>query len=219
LFEQKDVGNFIIYDTFDLRLVEDALYNLSVNTLGLDQRVFTLRTGERGAAQFSNAASEKLSTWAFAGAAISAQNPSTIQKVSSPLHQNAFAIGAQIVEYRGGNNVVLRLDVDPSYDDDVRHKILKGNNELNGPAFSYRYDIEWIGGKDEPNIQLVEVEGWEMGDYSHYGSGFRNPWTGQHGPGANGNDKYGYGRVRKGGICVKDPSKVITLLPVELAYV
>ena len=219
-FEQKDIGHVIVYDTFSINLIEEALFQLSVNTLPLDQRVFIMRTGERGALQFSNAASDKLSTWAFNGAAYNNFNPKTIEKVTSPLHENAFAFGAQIVEYRGANGVVIRLETDPAYDDDKRHTIMKDGNIMKGPAFSYRYDIDWVGKNSDgdPNIQLVEINGWEMGRWSYYGSGFINPWTGKQGPGGDPNDKYGYGRVRRGGIVIKDTLRTITILPNELDY-
>ena len=56
-FEQKEIGHVIYYDTFTIELIEEALFQLSVNTIPMDQRVFFMRTGERGALQFSNAAS------------------------------------------------------------------------------------------------------------------------------------------------------------------
>ena len=219
-FEQKEIGHVIVYDAFSIGLIEEALYQLSVNTLPFDQRVFILRTGERGARQFSDAASAKLSTWQFAGANNFNQNPPSIEKIQSPLHKNAWAFGAQIVEYRGMNGLILRLEIDPAYDDDKRHKIMRGGNVMNGPAFSYRYDIDWVGSgsNGDPNIQLVEVNGWEMGRWFYYGSGGINPWTGKQGPGGDPNDKYGYGRMRRGGIVIKDTLRTVTILPTELAY-
>lgn len=36
------------YNTFSLKLIEDALYELSAAKLGFNERTFIIRTGERG---------------------------------------------------------------------------------------------------------------------------------------------------------------------------
>lgn len=72
-----------------------------------------------------------------------------VEKTQSPLHSNALAAGFQFVEYRAPNGVRVKLDVDPYYDDPVRNKVQHPDG---GPAFSYRYDIMYIGTMDQPNI-------------------------------------------------------------------
>jgi hypothetical protein len=222
LREQKLVGNTIIYDTFSLKLIEDALYQISAGRLDKSERIFTLRTGERGAIQFHNACSAVLNSWTPLGnyGVNASGNVALTRSVSSPLHDNAVSFGSQVVEYRGPNNVIVRLEVDPAYDDTSRNKIMKGYSEINGPAESYRYDLDYIGSVQEPNIQLVEVKGWEQGMRGYHGGpkGFNDPFQGAGmGTGSNGVDKYTMTKVRKGGIVVYDPQRCMTLLPQELA--
>lgn len=46
LFAQMEVGNTMYYNTFSLKLIEDALYELSGGKLGLTDRHFVLKTGK-----------------------------------------------------------------------------------------------------------------------------------------------------------------------------
>jgi hypothetical protein len=48
LYEQMEVSNTMPYNTFSLKLIEDALYELSAAKLGFNERTFIIRTGERG---------------------------------------------------------------------------------------------------------------------------------------------------------------------------
>lgn len=48
LYEQMEVSNTMPYNTFSLKLIEDALYELSAAKLDLKDRVFVIKTGERG---------------------------------------------------------------------------------------------------------------------------------------------------------------------------
>ena len=43
-----EVANTMYYNTFSLKLIEDALYELSAAKLGFGERTFILKTGERG---------------------------------------------------------------------------------------------------------------------------------------------------------------------------
>lgn len=48
IFEQTEVANTIYYNTFSLKMLEDALYELSAAKLGMNERVFIIKTGQRG---------------------------------------------------------------------------------------------------------------------------------------------------------------------------
>ena len=48
LFEQMEVANTMYYNNFSLKLIEDALYELSAAKLDFGERYFLIRTGERG---------------------------------------------------------------------------------------------------------------------------------------------------------------------------
>ena len=111
LYEQMEVSNTIPYNTFSLKLIEDALYELSAAKLDFNDRVFIIKTGERGALQFSKAVLDTVSGWqAFQ---INGDNLGIVQRTNSQLHQNALAAGFQFVEFRAPNGVTVKVDVDP----------------------------------------------------------------------------------------------------------
>ena len=203
--EQMEVSNTTSYSTFSIRLVEDMLFELSEGKLDFGDRKFVLRTGERGAAQFSRAATALASGWTN----LTQNNPAVIQKASSPLHSNALSGGFQFTEWKSPNGIVLSLEVDPMYDDKVRNKILHPDG---GVAESYRYDILYIGSSDEPNIQKVEVAG--MSDMRGYKAGIRDPFTGRiGGTMQHMEDSAIMTHMSYTGAVVRDPSRTACLKP------
>jgi hypothetical protein len=50
-----EVANTRYYNNFSLPLLEDALYQLSASKLDFSDRLFLIKTGERGALQFHKA--------------------------------------------------------------------------------------------------------------------------------------------------------------------
>lgn len=58
-----EVANTFYYNDFSLKLIEDALYELSAAKLGMKDRYFLIRTGERGAIQFHKAILQTISGW------------------------------------------------------------------------------------------------------------------------------------------------------------
>lgn len=170
--EQMEVSNTIYYNKFSIRLLEDLLYELSEGKLDFDERVFVLRTGERGAAQFHRAAMTTASGWTN----LTQNNPAVIQKAASPLHSNAFKAGFQFTEWIAPNNVKIMLEVDPMYDDKVRNKKLHPDG---GVVESYRYDIFSVGSMSEPNIQKISIKGED--EIRGYMAGLRNPFDGRRG--------------------------------------
>lgn len=208
LREQMEVSNVVYYNTFSLKLIEDALYELSAAKLGMGDRVFVLKTGERGATQFSKAVLDVVSGWsAFT---INADGLGMIQKTSSPLHSNALSAGFQFTEFRAPNGVVVKVEVDPIYDDPVRNKVLHPNG---GVAESYRYDILYIGSMDQPNIQLAKIKG--VDEYRGYEWGFRNPFTGQmNNPYmTHDEDSATIHRMWQGGVFILDPTRTMSIIP------
>lgn len=212
LFKQMEVSNTLPYNTFSLKLIEDALYELSAAKLEFNDRTFIIKTGERGAIQFHKAVLDTVSGWtAFQ---VNADQLGMIRKTNSPLHDNALSAGFQFVEFKAPNGVTVKLDVDPMYDDPVRNKL---QHHLGGPAFSYRYDIFDIGTMDQPNIFKVAVKGQE-GDFTSYEWGLRDPWTGRMGnPNASHDeDSATIHKMTTMGICVLDPTRTMSLIPAEL---
>lgn len=154
LLEQMEVSNVIYYNDFSLKLLEDALYELSAAKLDYGDRIFVLRTGERGASQFHKAVLNTVSGWTQF--ILDNSSVGVVQKTTSPLHTNALSAGFQFTEYKAPNGVRVKLEVDPMYDDPVRNKVLHPNG---GVAMSYRYDILYIGTMDQPNIFKCKIKG------------------------------------------------------------
>ena len=212
LYEQMEVSNTMPYNTFSLKLIEDALYELSAAKLGFNERTFVIKTGERGAIQFHKAVLDTISGWT--ALMPTDGNAALIRKTSSPLHENALSAGFQFVEFQAPNGVKVKIDVDPYYDDPVRNKVRHPNG---GPAFSYRYDIFDIGTMDQPNIFKVAVRG-QNGDFTSYQWGLRNPFTGQMGNPymSYDEDSATIHKMTTTGVCVLDPTRTMSLIPAVL---
>lgn len=212
LFRQMKAGNVLYYNNFSLDLIENALLELSGTRLGMKDRVFLLRTGEWGARQLNNAINEKVSRWSQF--MLDNSSLGVVKKVSSPLHDNALSAGYQFTEYRAPNGVVVQIEVDPCYDDMVQNKIM---HPAGGCAFSYRYDIFYIGTMDQPNICKCAIKG--KTDSRGYQWGLRNPFTG-----ANDNFNMSYDedsavmhKMSTLGLYIKDPTRTMSIIPAILA--
>ena len=48
VLEQMEVANTMYYNDFSLKLIEDALYELSRAKLSMGERYFVIKTGEMG---------------------------------------------------------------------------------------------------------------------------------------------------------------------------
>lgn len=212
LFEQMEVANTMYYNTFSIKLIENALYELSAGKLEVSDRYFLIKTGEKGAIQFHKAILQEVNGWKTF--TLNGDALGIVSKSQSNLHSNALKAGFQFVEYEAPNGVRVKVDIDPYYDDKVRNKIM---HPLGGPAFSYRYDIMDIGTMDQPNIFKCTVKG--SPESRGYEWGMRNPFTGQMN---NNNMSFSedaciYHRMATLGICVLDPTSTISLIPAILA--
>ena len=214
LFEQMEVANTLYYNDFSLKLIEDALYELSAAKLSMgSERYFVIKTGERGAVQFHKAVLQTISGWTQF--TLNGDALGVVKKTSSPLHTTALAAGFQFVEYMGPNGVRVKIDVDPYYDDPVRNKVIHPSG---GPAFSYRYDIMDIGTMDQPNIFKCAVR--NQPEYRGYQWGpFRNPFTGgTNNPYASfDEDAAVIHKMATLGVCVLDPTRTLSIIPAVLA--
>ena len=211
LREQMEVANTVYYNTFSLKLLEDALYELSAAKLDFGDRYFVIKTGERGASQFHKAVLDTISGWSQFE--IDNSSVRVIDKAQSNLHSNALKAGFQFVEFLAPNGVRVKVDVDPFYDDPVRNKVLHPNG---GVAESYRYDILYIGTMDQPNIFKCKVRGDE--EYRGYQWGLRNPFTGaKNNPYMSfDEDSAVIHRMATLGVCVLDPTRTMSLIPAVL---
>ena len=211
LFAQLEVANTFYYNTFSLKMIEDALYELSANALDIKERVFVLRTGMRGAALFSKAVGDTVSGWTQF--TVNADNLGIVQKTNNVQHQTSLAAGYQFTEFRAPNGVVLKIEVDKFYDDPVQNKV---QSPLGGPASSYRFDIMDIGSMEQPNIFKCQIKG--QPEYRGYQSGMRNPFTG-----AMNNDYMSHDedsatihKMTTFGVCVLDPTRTMSFIPAVL---
>lgn len=208
IFEQTEVANVMYYNKFSLKLLEDALYELSASKLRMDDRLFVLKTGEKGAIAFHKEVLKTVSGWSTF--LIDNSSTKVVEKTQSQLHSNALKAGFQFVEYQAPNGVRVKLDVDPFYDDPVRNKVLHPNG---GVAMSYRYDIWYMGTMDQPNIFKCKIKG--DSELKGYQWGLRNPFTGQKG---NNNMSWGEDscvvhKMATFGVCVLDPTRTMSLIP------
>ena len=171
LLEQMEVANTQYYTHFSLKLLEDALYELSAAKLGFGERYFLITTGEKGAQLFHKEVLKTVSGWTQF--VLDNNSIGVVQKTSSELHQNALSAGFQFTEFKAPNGVRVKIQVDPWYDDPVRNK---QRHPDGGLAQSYRFDIMDIGTMDQPNIFKCKIKGQE--EYRGYRWGLRNPFTG-----------------------------------------
>lgn len=211
IFEQTEVANTMYYNVFSLKLLENALYELSAAKLGMGDRLFVIKTGERGAILFHKAVLQTVSGWTTF--VLDNNSTGVVEKVQSKLHSNALSAGFQFVEYKAPNGVRVRLDVDPFYDDPVRNKVL---HPMGGVAMSYRFDIWYIGSMDQANIFKCRIKGdTELRGYQW---GLRNPFTGQRGnPHMSfDEDSAVIHRMATLGTCVLDPTRTMALIPAIL---
>lgn len=211
LLEQMEVSNTMFYNNFSLKLLEDALYELSASKLDFGDRTFIIKTGERGAIKFHKAVLNTISGWTQF--TINGDAVGIVEKTQNKLHSNALSAGFQFVEYKAPNGVRVKIDVDPFYDDPVRNKILHPEG---GVAQSYRYDIMYIGTMDQPNIFKCKIKGDE--ELRSYQWGLRNPFTGQKGNPymSYDEDSATIHRMATLGVCVLDPTRTMSLIPAVL---
>ena len=176
-----------------------------------NDRLFVIKTGERGAILFHKAVLQTVSGWTT----FVMDNNSTkvVEKTQSKLHSNALSAGFQFVEYKAPNGVRVRLDVDPFYDDPVRNKVL---HPMGGVAMSYRFDIWYIGSMDQPNIFKCKIKG--DNELRSYQWGLRNPFTGQMGNPhmSYDEDSATIHKMATLGVCVLDPTRTLSLIPAIL---
>ena len=212
LFAQMEVANTHYYNSFSIKLLEDILFELSTAKLGLGDRMFVIKTGERGAALFHKAVLQEVSGWTQ----FEIEGARVVEKTSSNLHGNALKAGFQFVEYMAPNGVRVKIEVDPFYDDPVRNKI---RHPQGGVAMSYRFDIMDLGTAEQTNIFKCGVKG--QSELRGYQWGFRNPYTGQMN-----NDQMSFDedsavmhRMSTLGICVLDPTRTMSLIPAFLVGV
>lgn len=209
IYAQMEVANVHYYNNFTIALLEDILFELSTAKLGLGDRYFVLRTGERGAAAFHKAVLQEVSGWQTFEI-----DGGVVGKSSSNLHGNPLKAGFQFVEYMAPNGIRVKVEVDPMYDDPIRNKI---RHPQGGVAMSYRFDIMDLGTADQANIFKCGVKG--QNEFRGIQAGFRDPFTGKINNESMSFDEDAavIHRYATLGACVLDPTRTMSLIPAVLA--
>jgi len=215
LREMMEVSNVYSYTDFQLSTLENALLTLSEGKLGMDERVFMLRTGERGAKQFHEAAKAEATAWTQTGQSVvrDTNAGASYRPTSSPLHSQAYQGGFQFTEWLFANSIRVIVEVDHNYSDQVRHKI---NHPDGGKAESYRYDIFDIGTvQGLPNMQKAYVKGAEY--IRGIEEGLRSPFSADSGTNynkmANRKDAWTVTLFCQFGVILRDPERTMSLIP------
>lgn len=208
------MGNQSYYNKFSLNLIEDALYNLSEGKLDFKNRKFVMRTGERGAIQFSRAAKKEMSGWI---PLYSSSAPSYLTKgpETNFTNGNAATIADfQVTRWLSANGLEVTIMIDSSKDDKTTNKIMHPNG---GTAESYVYEIFYAADEQEPNVQKCVVKGQpELRGYQ-WGP-FSNPFTGEFNNNYASYDEDSAVVHYKAtlGILMKDPLRCVSLIPALL---
>lgn len=212
LLAQLDRGNVHYYNQFSLELFENILLGISATKLELDQRNFLVTTGEWGALDFHKAVRDTISGWTeftFNG-----DNLGVVKKTNSQLHENALQAGYQITKFLGPNNIVMDVQVARFYDDPVTNKIEMPGGK--GKAMSHRYDVYDIGSKGD-NVFKCGIKNQPTESRSIQW-GIRDPYTGRWGNQymSFSDDKAIVHKFGQFGVCVKDPTRTLSLIPTVL---
>lgn len=213
--EQMAAGNQMYYSKFSIGLIEDSIYGISAGKIDFSKRKFVMRTGERGAIQFSKEAKKEMSGWI---PLYSVNAPSYIKGGANtnftPGGNGATIADLQVTRWLGANGVELTVMIDSSKDDVMTNKIM---HPLGGTAESYRYDIFYASDEEQPNVQKCRVKG--MPEYRGYQWGpFANPFTGEINNASASFDEDAAVVHYKAtqGIVMYDPTRCISLIPAIL---
>lgn len=131
LYEQMEYGNTMYYNNTEsvMKLILNALYELSAGKLGYGERTFVITTGERGALVFNREAKKMTSGWM---PLYSNDNPAYFSRANTKFApENGLKVtDYQVTEWVAPNGVHVKLDVNPYYDDPVRNKILHPEGKM-----------------------------------------------------------------------------------------
>lgn len=177
IMAQMLYGNTYFYngfnENFSIKGLADAIYELcEANNVPLSERKFAVMTGSRGMIQVNEAIKKETAGFGLTGMEYSGNELGVVAKTSSPVHQTALAYGAQFVEYRAANGLVLTFFLEPSLDDRERNKIPGPNGK--GVLQSYAYYIFDLGSSADPNMYLCKVA--DEDEAFKYILGVRNPF-------------------------------------------
>ena len=208
LYDQCAPSNVFFYNKFDLDWLTEIALGLSVGKLAEDERNFVLSTGEYGLYQFHKAAEDKASVFV----------PNFNQDRIKMTGDGKMSYSGQFLEYRAVNGLKFQLMHDKMMDDPIRNKIYHPEGGL---AKSREYMLMDFGtASGEPNIQRVGLKGDE--EIYRYIPGLRDPFspynnTTSPNMAASSVDGYEVHRAFIGGLRVKNPMRMMRIIPSLLA--
>lgn len=198
LLQQIAPSNRQTYTTLTADLLEDFLFNLSYNLLGINERKFVALTGEMGMKELDRVLRSKASALGLtviAGAQFitgSGQN---------------LTLGGQFTTYKMLNGVELTLKHFPLYDNIVYNRKL---HPVSGkPLESYRMTFIDFSNRDgESNVMKVVRKGremvmWHTGGSAAPGTGFSKSINTLR---SNAKDGYQVHFLSEQGVMIKDPT-------------
>lgn len=198
LLQQIAPSNRQTYTTLTADLLEDFLFNLSYNLLGINERKFVALTGEMGMKELDRVLRSKASALGLtviAGAQFitgSGQN---------------LTLGGQFTTYKMLNGVELTLKHFPLYDNIVYNRKL---HPVSGkPLESYRMTFIDFSNRDgESNVMKVVRKGremvmWHTGGSAAPGVGFSKSINTLR---SNAKDGYQVHFLSEQGVMIKDPT-------------
>lgn len=183
---------------------------MSTSKLEQGDREFLIRTGEYGLRDFSRAVSREGSGWTMFQ--YNADNLGVMRKVGD----NAYAlVNPQFTQYMGPSGLKITVETAAFYDDPVNNKIDYPNGE--GKAMSHRFDIFNIGTMETPNIFKCGIKN-QPTEARSIQWGIRDPFTGRWGNQymSFADDKAVIHKMGQFGVCVLDPSRTLSLIPMVL---
>jgi len=194
LLQQICPANRRYYTKLTTELLEDFLFDLSYNILGVGERKFVALTGEMGMREFDRVLKEKVANFTIVDT-----------KFITGAGQE-LTLGGQFTTYKMTNGIELTLKHCPLYDNIVYNRQL---HPITGkPLESYRFTFLDFGSRDgQPNIVKVVRKGrefvqWYTGGSVAPGAGYSNAITTMR---SNARDGYQVHFLGEVGIMVRDP--------------
>lgn len=209
--QQMSSGNIKHYGKFSLKLIENAIYDITIGKVDYSKRKFVVRTGERGAILFSREAKREMSGWLplYGG---TSQQPYITNGPKTDFAPNGVTVAdLQVTRWIAANGAEVTLMIDSSKDDVQTNKVM---HPLGGTAESYRFDIFYAADEEQPNVQKCVVKGQnELRGYQ-WGP-FYNPFTGESNNASASFDEDAAVVHYKGtlGLVIYDPTRCISLIP------
>lgn len=205
-------GHEEYYNVFRIKLIDDAMADISYGKIDFKKRKFIIRTGERGAIILSQEAKKEMSGWIplYGGTSNMPYMKAGANTNFAPTNGVSIT-NPQVTKWIAANGCEATIVVDSSKDNPEKNKI---PHPLGGPAESYKFEIIYASDEKEPNLQKCvaknapERRGYQWGP-------FGNPYDGSVNNMSASYDEDAAEIHYKAtfGLKLADPTRVYTLIP------